>query len=461
MNSFSKSNSELLTESLKHLISEYHKKREELEKLRPEIINIKTEFNTQIKIYQDITKKIITCEKEIEKNFNQIAKIKTNQEISILNNLNRKCFLHLLEYSKNNNQNIKELFNVLNFKNKESEFLVILKNENEFNYLLHYSYSIYKNLYQNDKKRFEEIKNFFDNLNVYTYPFDFIFEYLKNNVLILNLNNEIAIKQKNLELEIQNKNIKFLEIKSIENDIIKQENYYKSLIKYRKVIHAIVEQYKEIKTENIEETNKYLNKVEQIKNFDFNGKNINLDNMSSLSLQSEYTVSENVSLISNSLNISNLLANNTNSNTTIISKPIDSNSQKPIKDKKEPEKKVYFKKISNYDINKTKNSKSVMKKEKKIREDEDESLQIILTNRNDELLQATMLIKDSICDEMITNNFKRNNILKNNNNNILINNLGLYNINNTESKINSNITNTPNLKFEGEFEASSCCTACT
>jgi len=460
MNKLSKENSELLSDSLKYLISEYQKKKEELEKLRPEIINIKTEFNTQIKIYQEITQKIITCEEEIEKKFNKISKIKTNQEISILNNLNRKCFLHLLELSKNNDQNLKDLFNILNYKNKESEFFIILKNENEFNYLLHYSYKIYKNLFQIDKKRFDEIKNFFDNLKVYTYPFDFIFDYLKNNILILNLNTEITMKKKNLDLEIQNKNIKFLEIKSIENEIIQQENYYKTLIKYRKVIHSLIDKYKEIEKENFEGINEYLNTIIQIKNYDFT-RNNNFDNMSSLSLQSEYTVSENASLISNSLNISNLLNNNTN---TTISKKVDSNSQ--IAENKK-ENKIYFKKISNYDINKNKNSKSVMKKEKKIREEEEEeeSLKIILTNRKDELLQATMLIKDSICDEMITNNFQKNNILKNNknnnknnNNNNIIKNIEYFNINNTQSKINSNMQY---LKLEGEMDPNSCCTACT
>ena len=427
MNKLSKENSELLSDSLRYLISEYQKKKEELEKLRPEIINIKTEFNTQIKIYQEITQKIITCEEEIEKKLNKISKIKTNQEISIFNNLNRKCFSHLLELSKNNNQNLKDLFNILNYKNKESEFFIILKNENEFNYLLHYSYKIYKNLFQIDKKRFDEIKNFFDNLKIYTYPFDFIFEYLKNNILILNLNTEITMKKKNLDLEIQNKNIKFLEIKSIENEIIQQENYYKTLIKYRKVIHSLIDKYKEIEKENFEGINEYLNTIVQIKNYDFT-RNNNFDNMSSLSLQSEYTVSENASLISNSLNISNLLNNNTNAS----------------KKNEEKKDKIYFKKISNYDINKNKQSKSVMKKEKKIREEEDEeeSLKIILTNRKDELLQATMLIKDSICDEMITNNFQKNNILKNNNNNNnnnnIIKNIEYFNINNTESKINTN-----------------------
>ena len=447
MNKLSKENSELLSDSLKYLINEYQKKKEELEKLRPEIINIKTEFNTQIKIYQEITQKIITCEEEIEKKLNKISKIKTNQEISIFNNLNRKCFSHLLELSKNNNQNLKDLFNILNYKNKESEFFIILINENEFNYLLHYSYKIYKNLFQIDKKRFDEIKNFFDNLKIYTYPFDFIFEYLKNNILILNLNTEITMKKKNLDLEIQNKNIKFLEIKSIENEIIQQENYYKTLIKYRKVIHSLIDKYKEIEKENFEGINEYLNTIVQIKNYDFT-RNNNFDNMSSLSLQSEYTVSENASLISNSLNISNLLNNNTNAS----------------KKNEEKKDKIYFKKISNYDINKNKQSKSVMKKEKKIREEEDEeeSLKIILTNRKDELLQATMLIKDSICDEMITNNFQKNNILKNNNNNNnnnnIIKNIEYFNINNTESKIN---TNSQYLKLERAIDTNSCCTACT
>ncbi len=456
MNKLSKENSELLSDSLRYLISEYQKKKEELEKLRPEIINIKTEFNTQIKIYQDITKKIITCEEEIEKNLNKISKIKTNQEISILNNLNKKCFLHLLELSKNNNQNLKELFNALNYKNKESEFFIILRNENEFNYLLHYSYKIYKNLFQIDKNRFDEIKNFFDNLKIYTYPFDFIFEYLKNNFLILNLNSEISIKKKNLDLEIQNKNIKFLEIKSIENEIIHKENYYKTLTKYRKIIHSLIDKYKEIEKDNFEGINEYLNTIIQIKNYDFKARNNNnFDNISSLSLQSEYTVSENVSLISNSLNISNLLNNNTNTTNTKIA---DSNSQ--IVENKKENNKIYFRKISNYNINKNKISKSVMKKEKKIREEEEdeESLKIIITNRKDELLQATMLIKDSICDEMITNNFQKNNILKNNsnnNNNNIIKNIEYYN---TESKLNSN---NQQLKFERAIDSNSCCTACT
>jgi hypothetical protein len=69
-----------------------------------------------------------------------------------------------------------------------------------------------------------------------------------------------------------------------------------------------------------------------------------------------------------------------------------------------------------------------------------------------------MLIKDSICDEMITNNFQKNNILKNNsnnNNNNIIKNIEYYN---TESKLNSN---NKQLKLERGIDSNSCCTACT
>ena len=116
------------------------------------------------------------------------------------------------------------------------------------------------------------------------------------------MKNTLLKKKFEIENEIENKNILFLELKKLETEIRENDSIYRSLGMYRKYIHKILEKYKESKeNSDFDSLKQILLTIEKTKNFDVNQVN-NFDNMSSLSMKSEYSFSENSSI--NNLSVS-------------------------------------------------------------------------------------------------------------------------------------------------------------
>ena len=299
-----------LNQSIKIIVGEYSSKKESMEKLKPIIIEYKTEYNNKIKSYQLLTKKIISLENSLEIIENKIVKIEKKQKTLLLN-LTNDCYHHLVDISENINNKFKyeTLSNFLKLLtvqiyNDPNEGILIFKNEYELKNLLQYLNEVYSNF---DKYNIQKYKDYFlfyqqNSKKNYEYPFDFLFEFLGTIFDKIELQNSLLKKKYEIEKEIENKNILFLELKKLETEIRQNDSIYRSLGMYRKYIHKILEKYKESKeNSDFDSLKQILLTIEKTKNFDVNQVN-NFDNMSSLSMKSEYSFSENSSI--NNLSVS-------------------------------------------------------------------------------------------------------------------------------------------------------------
>ena len=356
-----------LNQSIKIIVGEYSSKKESMEQLKPIIIELKTEYNNKIKSYQLITKKIISLENSLEIIENKIVKIEKKQKTLLLN-LTKDCYHHLIDISENINNKFKyeTLSNFLKLLtvqiyNDPNEGILIFKNEYELKNLLQYLNEVYSNF---DKYNIQKYKDYFlfyqqNSKKNYEYPFDFLFEFLGTIFDKIELQNSLLKKKYEIEKEIENKNILFLELKKLETEIRQNDSLYRSLGMYRKYIHKILEKYKESKeNSDFDSLKQILLTIEKTKNFDVNQVN-NFDNMSSLSMKSEYSFSENSSI--NNLSVSYIVLPSVNNGIVNLEE-----KEKKNEDKKIIKIKIEDVKINSNNLKKNKNnSKNIINNDKK------------------------------------------------------------------------------------------------
>ena len=356
-----------LNQSIKIIVGEYSSKKESMEQLKPIIIELKTEYNNKIKSYQLLTKKIISLENSLEIIENKIVKIEKKQKTLLLN-LTKDCYHHLIDISENINNKFKyeTLSNFLKLLtvqiyNDPNEGILIFKNEYELKNLLQYLNEVYSNF---DKYNIQKYKDYFlfyqqNSKKNYEYPFDFLFEFLGTIFDKIELQNSLLKKKYEIEKEIENKNILFLELKKLETEIRQNDSLYRSLGMYRKYIHKILEKYKESKeNSDFDSLKQILLTIEKTKNFDVNQVN-NFDNMSSLSMKSEYSFSENSSI--NNLSVSYIVLPSVNNGIVNLEE-----KEKKNEDKKIIKIKIEEVKINSNNLTKNKNnSKNIINNDKK------------------------------------------------------------------------------------------------
>ena len=182
----------LLKDAMVFLQEEYNIKKDKLSLLRQELAQTKKQFQNQLKEYQKETQLTIEKENDIQQLFYKISKKKKKRALIIKNSFNRKFYKHLLEISTNPKKEkiLKNFFSLILLENNQetrtvNELIEILKNEDEITNLLYYSHKIYCDIRKNDEKRYNELKNKFDNYNSELkeldggeYPFDEMFECL-------------------------------------------------------------------------------------------------------------------------------------------------------------------------------------------------------------------------------------------------------------------------------------------
>ena len=350
-----------LNQSIKIIVGEYSSKKESMEKLKPIIIEYKTEYNNKIKSYQLLTKKIISLENSLEIIENKIVKIEKKQKTLLLN-LTNDCYHHLVDISENINNKFKyetlsNFLKLLTIKsyNDPNDGILIFKNEYELKNLLQYLNEVYSNF---DKYNIQKYKEFFlfyqeNSKKNYEYPFDFLFEFIGTIFDKIDLKNTLLKKKFEIENEIENKNILFLELKRLETEIRENDSIYRSLGMYRKYIHKILEKYKESKeNSDFDSLKQILLTIEKTKNFDVNQVN-NFDNMSSLSMKSEYSFSENSSI--NNLSVSYIVLPSVNNGIVNLEK-----KEKKNEDKKKIKIKIEEVKINSNNKKNKNNSKNTI-----------------------------------------------------------------------------------------------------
>ena len=425
-----------LNQSIKIIVSEYSSKKEAMDKLKPIIIEKKTEYNNKIKLYQEITKKIILQENSIEKIQNKIVKIEKHQKTLLLN-LTKKCYYHLLDISENINNKLKyeslsKFLKLLTIKNYNEPFegISILKNEYELKNLLQYLNEIYSNL---DKTNIQTYKDFYlfykeNSKSNLEYPFDFLFEFIGTIFERIELKNNLLQQKKELDIENQNKNSLFLDLKKIETEIRQNDSVYRSLGMYRKYIHKILQKYKESKeNSDFNSLKKIFLTIENSKNFE---QVNNLDNMSSLTMKSEYSFSENSSV---NLSISYIVLPSVNNGIINLE---EKNKKEKIKDEKKIKVKVEELKIKrSSSLKKNKNfiSKNSIIVDENSSRNKINKTEINISENNKNNINNKK--NDNNNNDNTINNNVHNNKNNNNNNN---NNNNINNNDNNNSKININ-----------------------
>jgi hypothetical protein len=274
----------LLKDAMVFLQEEYNIKKDKLSLLRQELSQTKKQFQNQLKEYQKETQLTIEKENDIQQLFYKISKKKKKRALIIKNSFNRKFYKHLLEISTNPKKEkiLQNFFSLILLENNQetrtvNELIEILKNEDEITNLLYYSHKIYCDIRKNDEKRYNELKNKFDNYNLELkeldggeYPFDEMFECL--GIIFEIIEYDKNIKENNIILNklIEKKNAKFVEVKSIEHKI---RNYYKNIKKIQshiKKIHTFYDTFKELKINTAENNVRDLiEKIKEFKNSDF------------------------------------------------------------------------------------------------------------------------------------------------------------------------------------------------
>jgi len=375
-NNITEEQENILKQEIKFIHEEFKNKLEEHKRLKEELKIVKKSFHTGLNDYT--TEKNLTIEKEqeIESLLSKISKMLKMMSLSINQTINKKFYSHLLEISNNRNKEkillkfFNFVFNVYNyskiyinnmnignavFKNDDyfnninnfvdntqsvHELLTIIRNENEIKNILVYSYDIFHNLQKENediyliiKKSYFELFNEINNTER-QYPLDFLFDFMKNNFNIIDLEKQVEDLKNSLNKLIQEKNAKFVEVKNIESVIKTYNRNCKIIRNYIKALKSFYYRIKEQNNNNNNNNNQNTKNnevikelIEDIKKFkklrlDYDKINSNFDAMTSLSFGTNYTLSEKSSIKSSVIDSKN---NNEDINSDNENENINSN----------------------------------------------------------------------------------------------------------------------------------------
>lgn len=354
-NNITEDQENILKHEIKFIHEEFKNKLEEHKRLKEELKNVKKSFHMGLNDYTREKNLTIEKEQEIESLLSKISKMLKMMSLSINQTINKKFYTHLLEISNNRNKEkillkfFNFLFNVYNYgkiyinnknigndnienddyfidinkfvDNTQSvhELLTIIRNENEIKNILVYSYDIFHNLQKENediyliiKKSYFELFNEINNTER-QYPLDFLFDFMKNNFNIIDLEKQVEELKNSLNKLIQEKNAKFVEVKNIESVIKTYNRNCKIISNYIKALKSFYYRIKDqnnINSQRIKNNDAIKELIENIKKFkklrlDYDKFNSNFDAMTSLSFGTNYTLSEKSSIKSSVMDSKN------------------------------------------------------------------------------------------------------------------------------------------------------------
>ena len=441
-NNITKEQENILKQEIKFIHEEFKNKIEEHKRLKEELKNVKKSFHMGLNDYTIEKNLTIEKEQEIESLLSKISKMLKMMSLSINQTINKKFYTHLLEISNNRNKEkillkfFNFVFNVYNYSkiyinninignadiknddyfidinyfvdNTQSvhELLTIIRNENEIKNILVYSYDIFHNLLKENEEIYLIIKkSYFELFNEINnterqYPLDFLFDFMKNNFNIIDLEKQVEELKNSLNKLIQEKNAKFVEVKNIESVIKTYNRNCKIISNYIKALKSFYCRIKEQNNPNnenaknndaIKELIEDINKFKKLR-LDYDKINSNFDAMTSLSFGTNYTLSEKSSIKSSIIDSKNNNEENNSDNGNIninLNLNINENKDESHNDK-------------NNNDNKENNEKNNQNKEKKIEPK---------TNKNKNALNKKDNINIDVKD--INNNNENDNKLMN------------------------------------------------
>ena len=286
-----------IVKSLTILSNESKAKRAEMDQIRSAIKKGKIEYNKEIKNYSLLMKKINKLENEIEKIERKICKKKHRQKI-LYSAINSSFYVNLKDTKNQIHQSIFENFLLFcgftNYKNELDIFNTTLKDENELKSLIDqgekFQNNIFKSaqsLYANINQKISETKQ---NQQI-PYPFSDIYDIISNIYDIISFKKETQKLLDEIEILTLEKNNIFIGLKTLENQIVKNDQIYKDLQTYLKGINAMLEKYNTIKQNN--DVGNYLlfaNSLKEFSNVTWSkASTLNDLALSSMTVQSEFS----------------------------------------------------------------------------------------------------------------------------------------------------------------------------
>lgn len=180
-----------------------------------------------------------------------------------------------------------------NTENEHNIFNTVLKDEYEVRNLIEYSEEYQFNLFKSNQKKFKYINLQMINTKQTTtipYPLSEIFDNLLLIYDLIRLTNEKNDLIVQCDALYEQKNKIFIGLKSLESEIVHNDNSYKELHTYVKGIEAMLEKFKEIKDKNdIESYMKFSNSLKSFQNINWNNLT-NIDqSINTMTVKSEFS----------------------------------------------------------------------------------------------------------------------------------------------------------------------------
>ena len=286
-----------VVKSLTFLSNESKSKRTEMDQIRSAIKKGKIEYNKEIKKYSLLMENIINLENEIENIERIICKKKHRQKL-LYSAINSSFYLNLKDTKNQIHQSVFENFLLFcgftQYKNELDIFNTTLKDENELKSLLDQGEKFQNNiftseqsLYSNINQKIAETKQ---NQQI-PYPFSDIYDIITNIYEIISFKKETQKLLTEIEFLTLQKNNIFIGLKTLENQIVKNDLIYKDLQTYLKGINAMLEKYNIIKQKN--DVGNYLlfaNSLKEFSNITWSkASTLNDLALSSMTVQSEFS----------------------------------------------------------------------------------------------------------------------------------------------------------------------------
>ena len=304
-------NNQTLLKTISNLSSELliHLKKQET--LSVQIKTNKSIYNQQLKQYKSLIESISQQEKQIDNINLKLSSIKKKQEL-LLTKITEDNFQYFISIIPHIKPEIYEGFllfvNYNDYRSVQIPFILKTKTnltnllENAFQQL-EQKYLLSKDDYIKIKDEIENILN--DNNNNIDFIFELIFVYIKKSFEFIDLIGESKTLQIKIDQLNNEKNKRFIELKALENDIIKKDLHLQSIVKYINNLNTLIEKTKSEGDNNKEILNHKL----------LNGYNTNMKHNDKEQSKTNDDISKNNS--SNSpKNITNLKRNINNVNKT-------------------------------------------------------------------------------------------------------------------------------------------------
>ena len=252
LNSEEEKNGISITKTISSLISEEKELKKEQNVLSMKIKSSKNSYSKFLKIFNTLSDNVTELEKSYDTVQLKIASLKKKQKL-ILGTITTDYFSYFKPMCLRIEKDIYEgLLLFINYEGDKKEQLdVVLRMKDNLISLLQNSIQYQRKLSDMDYKEYKNRKNQIISIkekrgNEIVYPFDILYDYFHSVYEMFDKEKESSIILKKIEELNKDKNIKFINLKSIEVEILKNESTFKNTEKYLSNIHSLLNKYKDI-----------------------------------------------------------------------------------------------------------------------------------------------------------------------------------------------------------------------